>query len=152
MNATMRTQDMNWSKFTIDEWLKQYGAYISISRMRGGHEPHHLDTSQIYWLVRNADGVKSSNGKFVYLQMSELEYLEIDRFIRDTLLSKNMCKSIRTCISLYLLKMINGWTEEQLSKKFCLSKSKLREMAYCGKFYLAGCDKRILIDTQVESG
>ncbi|WP_151713386.1 hypothetical protein [Acinetobacter bereziniae] len=151
MNVAVRIENMNWSRLTMDEWLKQYGAYISISRMRGGHEPDHLEVSQIYWLVREANGTKSSNGKFVYLQISEFEYEQIDKFTREALMSSSMCKSARVCVSLYLLKMINGWTEEQLSEKFCLSKSKLREMSYCGKYYLAGSDKRMLIDAQVEN-
>ncbi|MDQ9023372.1 hypothetical protein RFI02_19980 [Acinetobacter sichuanensis] len=149
MNAAVRIETMNWSRFTMDEWLKQYGAYISICRMRGGHEPDHLEVNQIYWLVREANGTKSSSGKFVYLNMSDFEYEQINKFTREVLLSKTMCKSARICVCLYLLKMVNGWTEEQLSQKFCLSKSKLREMSYCGKYYLAGSDKRMLLDAQV---
>ena len=40
---------MDWSKLTLEDWLKQYGAWISINRMRGGHEPDQLEINQIYW-------------------------------------------------------------------------------------------------------
>ena len=38
MNAVVSTKVMDWTKYTLDEWLSQYGAFISINRMRGGHE------------------------------------------------------------------------------------------------------------------
>lgn len=146
MGVAMKFRTMDWSRFTLDEWLKQYGAYISFSQMIGGHEPNHLETNQIYWLVREAIGEKSSNGKFVYLQIDEFEYEQIDKLVCEFNNSSLIKGSAKVCVRLYLLKTINGWTEEQLSEKFILSKSKLREMAYCGKFYLSGHDKRLELD------
>lgn len=142
----MKIQQMDWSKFTLDEWLKQYGAYISVSQMRGGHEPDHLETNQIYWLVREATGNQSSNGRIVYLQMTEFEYEQIDRLIYNINKSESIKGSARVCVRLHLLRMINGWTEEKMAEKFTLSKSKLREMAHCGKFYISGHDKRLMLD------
>ena len=36
MNAAVNTKVMDWAKYSLDEWLKQYGAYIQLCRMRGG--------------------------------------------------------------------------------------------------------------------
>lgn len=145
--AMKQFEVMDWSKFTIDEWLKQYAAFLSINRMRGGHEPDHMEINTIYWLVRENDtSGRSSSGKFVYLQISEFEYEQVDKLIYGLMNSDLITGSARVCVRLYLLKMINGWTEEQLSEKFVLSKSKLREMAYCGKFYICGHDKRLTLD------
>lgn len=51
MNAMVKTEIMNWDRFSIEDWLKQYGAYIQISRMKSGHEPDSLGVNQIYWLI-----------------------------------------------------------------------------------------------------
>ena len=52
MNAAVNTKVMDWAKYTLDEWLSQYGAFISINRMRflNGvcrHEPM-LSMSRIF--------------------------------------------------------------------------------------------------------
>ncbi|ESK54332.1 hypothetical protein F990_02790 [Acinetobacter tjernbergiae DSM 14971 = CIP 107465] len=31
MNAIAKNKAMDWSKFTIEDWLKQYGAYIKLA-------------------------------------------------------------------------------------------------------------------------
>ena len=58
MNAMVKTQVMDWSKFTAEEWLKQYGAYVQTCRMKSGNEPDSLGVNQIYWLIcENNKGV-----------------------------------------------------------------------------------------------
>ena len=37
MNAMVKVEVMDWDRFSIEDWLKQYGAYIQISRMKSGH-------------------------------------------------------------------------------------------------------------------
>ena len=63
MNAVAAIKKMDWSRFTIDEWLKQYAAFLSVSRMKGGHEPDSLEVNTIYWLVRENDKSGIVTGK-----------------------------------------------------------------------------------------
>lgn len=45
---------MDWSKYTIDGWLEQFGAWCETVRMKGGDLPDGLHINQIYWLMREA--------------------------------------------------------------------------------------------------
>ncbi len=36
MSAVLKTQQMDWSKYTIDGWLEQFGAWCETVRMKGG--------------------------------------------------------------------------------------------------------------------
>lgn len=145
MGAAMKLKVMDWAKFTLDEWLKQYGAYISISRMKSGHEPDQLETNQIYWLVREANGIQSSKGQTVYLQMSEFEYEQVDKLIYSLRNSKSIQNGMRASIELYLHKFIRGMNLDQMDAEFCLSRSSINNMVYCGRAYILGHDKRLAI-------
>lgn len=148
MNAVAAIKKMDWSRFTIDEWLKQYAAFLSVSRMKGGHEPDSLEVNTIYWLVRENDkSGRSSNGKFVYLQIEEYEYDQIDKLINSVVNDSSICKSAQVCVQLYLKKMIEGLTEKQMGNMFVYSESSIRNMVFAGRYYLAGHDKRLVLDT-----
>ncbi len=54
MSAVLKTQQMDWSKYTIDGWLEQFGAWCETVRMKGGDLPDGLHINQIYWLMREA--------------------------------------------------------------------------------------------------
>ena len=147
MNAALKTHVMDWSKFTVDEWLKQYGAYISQCRMRGGDAPDRLEVNQIHWLVRENDPCgRGSYGKFVYLQIGEFEAGHIERMLCDIRTSKRNCKSAKVAVELYFQKMIRGLTLDQLDEEFTLSRSSINNMVFAGKYYAAGHDKRLKID------
>ena len=147
MNAAAKLEVMDWSKYTVDEWLKQYGAYISQCRMRGGNAPDRLEVNQIYWLVRENDPHKrGSYGKFVYLQISEFEAEHIENMLKEIRTSKRICKSAQVAVELYFQKMIRGLTLDQLDEEFALSRSSINNMVFAGKYYVAGHDKRLRID------
>ncbi|MFC2997450.1 hypothetical protein ACFODO_19830 [Acinetobacter sichuanensis] len=147
MNAAVRIETMNWSRFTMDEWLKQYGAYISICRMRGGDAPDRLEVNQIHWLVRENDPHgRGSYGKFVYLQISEFEASHIEKMLKEIRTFKRICESAQVAVELYFQKMIRGLSLDQLDKEFVLSRSSINNMVYAGKYYVAGHDKRLRIE------
>lgn len=54
MSAALKTQQMDWSKYTIDGWLEQFGAWCETVRMKDGDLPDGLHINQIYWLMREA--------------------------------------------------------------------------------------------------
>lgn len=139
------TQVMDWDKYTLDEWLAQYGAYISICRMRGGNEPDNLGVNQIYWLVREANGSQSKKGQTVYLQISDFEYEQIDKLIRELNSSKRIPGYAKPAIQIYLHKAISGMSLDQMNNEFCLSRSSINSMVYCGKWYILGHDKRLKV-------
>lgn len=146
MNAAVKQKFMDWSKFPVEEWLKQYGAYIATCRMRSGNFPNNLGVNQIYWLIRENQPHARSHGKFVYLQIGEFEAEHIEKMLIEVRNSKRICASAKVAIELFIQKSIRGLTLDQMDQEFVLSRSSINNMVYAGKFYLCGHDKRLRID------
>lgn len=136
---------MDWSRFTFEEWLKQYGAWISINRMRGGHEPDELNINQIYWLIREKEAKLKPNSKQVIIEISDFEALEVEQMIYDIKHSSTICPSARICVNLFIEKWLRGLSLDQLTLEFKMSRSSINNMLYAGEFFLAGHDKRLKI-------
>ncbi len=142
----VRVETMDWSRFSIEEWLKQYGAYLGTCRMKSGNVPDDLGINQIYWLIReNVPGAKS-HGKFVYLQIGDFEAKQIEDLLLGIRKSKRICESAKVSIELFIQKFIRGLTLDQMDEEFTLSRSSINNMVYAGKYYLCGHDKRLKIE------
>ena len=146
MNAAIKAEIMDWGKFTIEDWLKQYGAYIQISRMKSGHEPDSLEVNQIYWLIlENNKGVAPRKDQ-VICQINDFEAEQVRKLIVSVNKSEAICSSAKVAVSIFIDKCVRGMSLRQLADERCLGKSSIDSMVYCGKFYLAGHDKRLRID------
>ncbi|WP_347461051.1 hypothetical protein ABEF79_06955 [Acinetobacter sp. ANC 7454] len=146
MNAAVKAEVMDWSKFTIEEWLKQYGAYIQISRMKSGHEPDGLHVNQIYWLIlENNKGVAPRKDQII-CKINDFEAEQVRKLIVDFNKSTTVCASAKAAVELFIERNIRGLSDRQMEAEFKLGRNVLRNMIYAGKFYLAGHDKRLRID------
>ncbi|MFW1826680.1 MULTISPECIES: hypothetical protein [Acinetobacter] len=137
---------MDWSKLTLEDWFKQYGAWISINRMRGGHEPDQLEINQIYWLAREKEAKIRPNSKQVIIEISDFEALQVEKMIYDLKHSKTICKFAKPAVNLFIEKWVCGLSLDQMAERFKLSRSSINSMLYAGEFYLAGHDKRLKLN------
>lgn len=145
MNAVVKTQLMDWSKFTAEEWLKQYGAYVQTCRIRSGNEPDSLGVNQIYWLIcENNKGVALRKDQ-VICKISDFEAEEVRKLIHEVRNSRLICTSAKMAVLLFVEKNVRGLSLSQMEREFKLSKSSINNMVYCGKYYLCGHDKRLKI-------
>ena len=136
---------MNWSKFTAEDWLKQYGAYIQTCRMRGGSAPNDLGINQIYWLVCESIGeVKRKDQAICVIDDYEAE--QVRKLIYDVKTSERICKTAKVAVSLFIEKNVRGMSLDQMVKEFTMSRSSINNMTFAGKFYLCGHDKRLKIE------
>ncbi|WP_180068305.1 hypothetical protein [Acinetobacter sp. YH16038] len=146
MNAMVKAEVMNWGRFSIEDWLKQYGAYIQISRMKSGHEPDSLGVNQIYWLIlENNKGVAPRKDQ-VICQINDFEAEQVRKLIVDFNKSSLVCESGKRAVQLFIEKNVRGMSLSQMEKEFTLSRSSINNMVYAGKFYLSGHDKRLKIE------
>lgn len=144
MNAMVK-MGMNWSKFTLEEWLKQYGAYIQTCRMKSGNEPDSLGVNQIYWLIcENNKGVAVRKDQII-CKINDFEAEQVRKLIVEVRSSKLICDSAKAAVQLFIEKNVRGMSLSQMEKEFCLSRSSINNMTYAGKFYLGGHDKRLKI-------
>ncbi|WP_034680762.1 hypothetical protein [Acinetobacter sp. 983759] len=142
MNAAVKTQVMDWSKHTIEEWLKQYGAYIQTCRMRGGSAPNDLGINQIYWLVCESIGEVKRKDQAICM-IDDYEAEQVRKLIYDVKTSERICKSAKVAVSLFIEKNVRGMSLSQMEKEFALSRSSINNMVFAGSYYLAGHDKRL---------
>ena len=146
MNAAVKTQVMDWSKFTAEDWLKQYGAYIQTYRMKSGNEPDSLGVNQIYWLIcENNKGVAPRKDQII-CKIDDFEAEQVRKLIIEVKQSKLICDSAKVAVQLFIEKNVRGLSLSQMESEFTLSRSSINNMVYAGKFYLAGHDKRLKIE------
>ncbi|MDN5512494.1 hypothetical protein [Acinetobacter sp.] len=146
MNAVAKIEVMDWSKFTAEEWLKQYGAYIQTCRMKSGNEPDSLGVNQIYWLIcENNKGVAPRKDQII-CKIDDFEAEQVRKLIIEVKQSKLICDSAKVAVQLFIERNVRGMSLSQMEKEFCLSRSSINNMTFAGKFYLGGHDKRLKID------
>ncbi|OAL84341.1 hypothetical protein AY605_06650 [Acinetobacter sp. SFD] len=146
MNAAVKSEVMDWAKFTVEEWLKQYGAYIQISRMKSGNEPDSLRVNQIYWLIcENNKGIAPRKDQ-VICQINDFEAEQVRKLIVDFNKSSSVCESGKRAVQLFVERNVRGLSDRRMEDEFKLGRNVLRNMIYAGKFYLAGHDKRLRIE------
>lgn len=146
MNAMVKAEVMNWDRFSIEDWLKQYGAYIQISRMKSGHQPDSLGINQIYWLIlENNKGVAPRKDQII-CKINDFEAEQVRKLIVDFNKSSSVCESGKRAVQLFVERNVRGLSDRKMEEEFKLGRNVLRNMIYAGKFYLAGHDKRLRIE------
>ena len=146
MNAATKIQVMDWSKFTAEEWFKQYGAYIQISRMKSGNEPDSLGVNQIYWLIcENNKGVAPRKDQII-CTISDFEADEVRKWIVDFNKTTTVCDSAKIAVKLFIEKNMRGLSLRQMASEFKLGKTAIDNMSFAGKFYVNGHDKKMRIE------
>lgn len=146
MNAAVTImQAMDWSKFTAEEWLKQYGAYIQTCRMKSGNNPDTLGVNQIYWLIcENNKGVARRKDQ-IACEISDYEAEQVRKLIADFQKTTTVCASAKSAVMLFVEKNVRGLSDRKMEDEFKLGRNCLKSMVCCGEFYLAGHDKRLRI-------
>lgn len=146
MNAIAKNKVMDWSKFTIEDWLKQYGAYIQTCRMKSGNAPDDLGVNQIYWLIRSNDDKHSNNKNVVICVISDFEAEQVRKLIKEVSDTNTICNSAKAAVGLFVEKNVRGMSLRQMANEFCLGKTSLDQMIFAGKYYLNGHDKRLRLE------
>lgn len=143
MNAMVKAEVMNWDRFSIEDWLKQYGAYIQISRMKSGHQPDSLGVNQIYWLIlENNKGVAPRKDQII-CKINDFEAEQVRKLIVDFNKSSSVCASAKVAVQLFIEKNVRGMSLSQMEREFALSRSSINNMVFAGSYYLVGHDKRL---------
>ena len=145
MNAMVKAEVMNWDRFSIEDWLKQYGAYIQISRMKSGNQPDSLGVNQIYWLIlENNKGVAPRKDQ-VICQINDFEAEQVRKLIVDFNKSSSVCASAKVAVQLFIEKNVRGMSLSQMEREFTLSRSSINNMVFAGKYYICGHNKKLKI-------
>lgn len=143
MSAAAKLEVMDWSKYTAEEWFKQYGAYIQTCRMKSGNTPDTLGINQIYWLIcENNKGVAQRKNQLI-CTISDFEAEEVRKMIIDLKYSPRICDSAKVAVNLFIEKNVRGLSDRKMEEEFKLGRNCLKNMVTCGAYYISGHDKRL---------
>lgn len=138
MNAVVTImQAMDWKKYSLDEWLEQYGAWIESCRMTAGSLPDNLGVNQIWQFMRTAGVVKIPSAKITATcQITDDEARAIQRLIVDTMQGAESYFQLGL-ICLYKHKVENKGMR-MVAEETNQSKSQVSIMVNIGRSYICG--------------
>ncbi|EXC19587.1 hypothetical protein [Acinetobacter sp. 809848] len=138
MSAALKTQQMDWSKYTIDGWLEQFGAWCETVRMKGGDLPDGLHINQIYWLMREAGNELRKGKSYIRCEISDYEADQIQSIIKNVFKS-DKCDYITKFAVMCLVKhKVENRSLSAVAAITNQSKGQVNIMVSCARFYLLG--------------
>lgn len=143
MNAAVRIMD--WSKYTIDGWLEQFGAWCETARLKGGELPDGLHVNQIYWLIREADKTPRNSKCYIRCEISDFEAEQVQALPRGVFNSENVDFTTKFALMCLVKNKVENRGLSAVASITNQSKAQAAIMVSCARFYLAGHDKRLRI-------
>lgn len=143
MNVAVRVMD--WSKYTIDGWLEQFGAWCETARLKGGELPDGLHVNQIYWLIREADKTPRNSKCYIRCEISDFEAEQIQALLRSILKSNSVDYQVKYAVMCLVKNKVENKGLSRIADETNQSKAQSAIMVSCGRFYLAGHDKRLIL-------
>ncbi|AXY56826.1 hypothetical protein CDG60_09770 [Acinetobacter chinensis] len=143
MNAAAKIKEMDWSKFTIDGWLEQFGAWCETVRMKGGDLPDGLHVNQIYWKIMEADTTPRNFKSFITCEISDAEADHVHALLRSILKSDSVDYTTKFALLCLIKNKVENKGLSRVANETNQSKAQAAIMVSCAKFYLAGHDKRL---------
>lgn len=143
MNAAVRIMD--WSKYTIDGWLEQFGAWCETARLKGGELPDGLHVNQIYWLIREADKTPRNSKCYIRCEISDFEAEQVQVLLRSVFNSEYVDFTTKFALMCLVKNKVENRGLSAVASITNQSKAQAAIMVSCARFYLAGHDKRLRI-------
>lgn len=142
-SAVLKTQQMDWSKYTIDGWLEQFGAWCETVRMKGGDLPDGLHINQIYWLMREAGKEVQKSKSYIRCEISDYEADQIQALLRSLLNSDKTDFTTKFALICLIKNKVENKGLLKVAQETNQSKAQVAIMVSCARFYLLGHDKRL---------
>ncbi|MCU4423211.1 hypothetical protein [Acinetobacter sp. WU_MDCI_Abxb74] len=143
MSAALKTQQMEWSKYSIDGWLEQFGAWCETVRMKGGDLPDGLHINQIYWLMREASNELPKGKSYIRCEIDDYEADQVQILLRNLLNSEKTDFTTKFALICLIKNKVENKGLGKVAQETNQSKAQAAIMVSCARFYLAGHDKRL---------
>lgn len=145
MNAAVKTQVMDWAKYTIDGWLEQFGAWCETERMRGGDYPDGLHINQIYWLMREA-GKEMPKGKaYIRCEISDFEADQVQMLLRSIFQSESVDFTAKYAVMCLVKHKVENRSLNAVAHMTNQSKPIAHMMINCARYFIHSRDNRLKI-------
>ncbi|MEN5171494.1 hypothetical protein ABE427_01975 [Acinetobacter higginsii] len=138
MNATTKIKTMDWSKYTIDGWLEQFGAWCETVRMKGGDLPDGLHINQIYWLMREAGKEIPKSKSYIRCEIDEYEADQVQNLLRSIFNSKKVDYATKFALMCLVKCKVENRSLSKVAEITNQSKGQVNIVVNCARFYLSG--------------
>lgn len=145
MSAAFKNKTMDWTKYTIDGWLEQFGAWCETVRMRGGDLPDGLHINQIYWLMREAGQEMPKGKSFIRCEISDFEAEQVQALLKSIFNSEKIDYTIKFALMCLVKNKVENKGLQRVADETNQSKAQAAIMVNCARFYVAGHDKRLQV-------
>ncbi|MDO7219813.1 hypothetical protein ACG9XL_07980 [Acinetobacter nosocomialis] len=138
MSAALKTQQMDWSKYTIDGWLEQFGAWCETVRMKGGDLPDGLHINQIYWLMREASKELPKGKSYIRCEINDFEADQIQSILKNVFKSDKCDYTTKFAVMCLVKHKVENRSLSSVAAITNQSKGQVNIMVSCARFYLLG--------------
>ncbi|MGR2922977.1 hypothetical protein [Acinetobacter sp. 1125_18A] len=136
MNAAVRIMD--WSKYTIDGWLEQFGAWCETARLKGGELPDGLHVNQIYWLIREADKTPRNSKCYIRCEISDFEAEQVQALLRSIFKSDSVDYQVKYAVMCLVKHKVENRSLSAVAGITNQSKGQVNILIGCARFYILG--------------
>lgn len=143
MNVAVRVMD--WSKYTIDGWLEQFGAWCETARLKGGELPDGLHVNQIYWLIREADKTPRNSKCYIRCEISDFEAEQVQALLRSVFNSNSIDYQAKYAVMCLVKHKVENRSLSAVALMTDQSKPIAHMMINCGRFFIHSRDNRLKI-------
>ena len=145
MNAAVKTQVMDWAKYTIDGWLEQFGAWCETVRMKGGDLPDGLHVNQIYWLIREADKTPRNSKCYIKCEISDFEADQVQDLLKGIFNSDAVDYAAKYAVMCLVKHKVENRSLSAVATMTNQSKGQINIMVGNARYFLYGYKKNLRI-------
>ena len=145
MNAMVKAEVMDWSKYNIDGWLEQFGAWCETVRMKGGDLPDGLHVNQIYWLIREADKTPRNSKCYIKCEISDFEADQVQELLKGIFKSDAVDYAAKYAVMCLVKHKVENRSHKAVGALTNQGETQARMMINCGRHFIHACDNRLKI-------
>ena len=145
MNAMVKTEVMDWTKYNIDGWLEQFGAWCETVRMKGGDLPDGLHVNQIYWLIREADKTPRNSKCYIKCEISDFEADQVQDLLKGIFNSDAVDYAAKYAVMCLVKHKVENRSLSAVATMTNQSKGQVNIMVGNARYFLYGYKKNLRI-------
>ena len=144
MNAVV-TPTMNWTKYTIDGWLEQFGAWCETVRMKGGDLPDGLHVNQIFWLMREAGKEMPKGKSYIRCEITDYEADQVQSLLRSIFKSNSIDYQAKYAVMCLVKHKVENRSLSAVADITNQSKAQVNIVVNCARYFIHSQNNRLKI-------
>ena len=144
MNAVV-TPVMDWTKYTIDGWLEQFGAWCETVRMKGGDLPDGLHVNQIFWLMREAGKEMPKGKSYIRCEITDYEADQVQSLLRSIFKSNSIDYQAKYAVMCLVKHKVENRSLSAVADITNQSKAQVNIVVNCARYFIHSQNNRLKI-------